>query len=294
MSIIFVVALVSLMPLGITALILACYKWHHNRRLTHPLSESMRHPPGARIGQKLGAKLLAVGSDISQLCLVSLLPLLLYSLPSQPSIWFAVYILPWGAGIAYIMRKIIKRQESIRNYRLGYECELVVGQELNLLMRNGWDVFHDVPKNSGNIDHIVVGAAGVFAVETKGRSKRLLKGQKQYQVTYKNDILYFPNGSNKKTIPQARRNSKWASQWLSRATGQDVAVSPVVVLPGWYIDQEGAADVPVIALGYIQGYFRKQKGQMLNDEQMKQIVYQIDQKVRDLKPGEITDFSKDK
>ena len=39
-------------------------------------------------------------------------------------------------------------------------------------MRDGFAVFHDVPGDKAfNVDHVVIGPQGVFAVETKGRGK---------------------------------------------------------------------------------------------------------------------------
>ncbi len=54
---------------------------------------------------------------------------------------------------------------------LGPDCEMAVGQELNNPMCAGYRVYNDVPAEGLNIDHVVVGRNGVFAVETKGRSK---------------------------------------------------------------------------------------------------------------------------
>jgi hypothetical protein len=54
--------------------------------------------------------------------------------------------------------------------RIGYDGELATAQELNQLMRHGYYVFHDLQAENFNIDHIVIGPAGVFAVETKSRS----------------------------------------------------------------------------------------------------------------------------
>jgi hypothetical protein len=41
------------------------------------------------------------------------------------------------------------------NLRAGYDAELAVGQELDKLMREGAWVFHDVPGENFNIDHVV-------------------------------------------------------------------------------------------------------------------------------------------
>ena len=229
-----------------------------------------------------------------------------------------ILILIWGAWFIYSMRKLAKQLENNRKDRLGYECELVVGQELNLLMLDGWEVFHDVVLEGKkfNIDHIVVGTGGVFAVETKGKSKPRLNGQKEYWVTYKDNVLHSPpkrpdywstkqakRQSDKakywlnKATKQAKRQSESVHEWLSRATRQEVPVHPVLVLPGWYIDRERSKTPPllsVLSLGELRGHFRKQQNQVLSTEQVKQVVKQIEQGVTDLTPRELTDFSEAK
>jgi hypothetical protein len=205
-------------------------------------------------------------------------------------ILLVISFIGWAIWVAYAAFKLVKRIKQIRKLRLGYECELAVGQELDLLMLNGFRIFHDVPAENFNIDHIVVGPPGVFAVETKGRSKIVSNDgerKKQFRVTYKDGVLHFPNGQDREIITQATRQAKWVFHWLSQATGQRVPVQPVVVLPGWYVENEDRAAVPVIASGYIQGYFLGQKGQMLSKKEITQIVHQIDQKVTDLAPGEV-------
>ena len=53
--------------------------------------------------------------------------------------------------------KVTKLLHARRVVRLGYEGELVVGQELEQLRRDGFCVYHDFPADTFNIDHIVVG-----------------------------------------------------------------------------------------------------------------------------------------
>ena len=293
-------ALLVLTPLLVVGLFLRYQKQQHNKSFEYPFQESgsMRRPPGAYLGQKLVTQTHEAMSHITLLYFLSvLLSLLIYTRVIPSGMVMGIVILIWGAWFIYTMRKLFKLQEDIRKNRLGYECELVVGQALNLLMRDGWHVFHDVQINKKkklNIDHILVGTGGVFAVETKGKSKPRSKpgsnGQKMHEVTYRDGILYFPHPyKNKSITKQAKRQSRDAHEWLTQAIGQDVPVHPVVVLPGWYIKREGRVDVPVLALGAIPKYFLGKKNQVLSPERVKQVVYQIEQKVKDLTPRELTD-----
>ena len=78
---------------------------------------------------------------------------------------------------AFRLWKVINLRRRIR---LGFEGERHVGEALNQLMLVGYRVFHDFlitdkPRSIRNIDHIVIGPNGVFAVETKTRRK--VKGE---------------------------------------------------------------------------------------------------------------------
>ena len=65
-------------------------------------------------------------------------------------------------GIAHYTVPLVRRRD------LGAGGEEYVGKILESLNEE-WIVIHDVLVGSGNIDHIVIGPAGVFAIETKAR-----------------------------------------------------------------------------------------------------------------------------
>ncbi len=82
-----------------------------------------------------------------------------------------IYAVAAFAFIAFMVRKLVKAGARLDNLRAGFDAELAVGQELDQLMRQGAFVFHDVPADNFNIDHVVISSSGVFAVETKGYTK---------------------------------------------------------------------------------------------------------------------------
>ncbi len=55
----------------------------------------------------------------------------------------------------------------------GAAGEELVGQVLDGLRERGWFVLHDVHLGHGNIDHVLVGPAGIFTIETKSHRGRL-------------------------------------------------------------------------------------------------------------------------
>lgn len=266
------------------------------KKFINPLTKSMRRPPGAELGRQLAAAQLEVGFDAFGLVAAGMLFPFFVAIAvtnsQTSSSGYSTIALVAAIGLPWFFvswRRLVNRVEKIRTLRLGYECELAVGQELDLLMMNGWQVFHDLPADGFNIDHIVIGPGGVFAVETKGRSKSFTRedGKKNFRVSYKAGVLHFPMGKDAQIVEQAERQAKWLSNWLSSATGDPVRAQPLVILPGWYVELQDQPEIPVIASGYIPGFFARRSGVLLDSSQLRRICHQLDRAVRDLPPGEV-------
>jgi len=58
----------------------------------------------------------------------------------------------------------------------GAAGEEIVGQALDSLREHGSFALHDVQLDRGNIDHVLVGPAGIFTIETKSHRGRLRAG----------------------------------------------------------------------------------------------------------------------
>ena len=55
----------------------------------------------------------------------------------------------------------------LQSWRSGAEGERKTAKVLKPMQKNGWVVVHDIDTGRGNYDHVVVGPAGVFLLETK-------------------------------------------------------------------------------------------------------------------------------
>ena len=78
------------------------------------------------------------------------------------ALFFAAVVLAAMGGAA------LGRIDVGKRWQRGGAGEVTVGRALRELEDRGWLVEHDVMKPSGgNIDHVVAGSGGVFAVETK-------------------------------------------------------------------------------------------------------------------------------
>jgi hypothetical protein len=252
-----------------------------------PIKQDMLRGPGHALRERIDD---LVWDFAATLAFGPLVPLALYAMYLQHRLaggaasWVlvGVYGVAAAAVVIYSTRKMVQILLAIRRLRLGLEAEIVAAEELNLLMRSGYSVFHDVPGDGPfNIDHVVAGPAGVFAMETKGRMQRKEPARSDGHVVKTNGTqLDFPGWTETKPIEQASRNARWLAQWLSRATGEPVRVEPVVLLPGWYVKRGDWNGVPVLNPKETPGFLASRRGASLNPGQQQRIAHQLDGRCR--------------
>jgi hypothetical protein len=199
------------------------------------------------------------------------------------AISFTPFIIIIAIGTAITWRCLMK----MRSLRLGLLGEQAVADQLANLMYDGYRVFHDLevndkPEKPWNIDHIVVGRSGVFAIETKTRSKRKSRNDLPEQhAVFDGKVLHFPWCEDRNAPNQARRNAKWLAKALTSATGEHIKVQPIVALPGWFVTLKTDSDVKVLSGKQISGFI-KGGAAKLSSKTIQQIAYQLEQRCRDV------------
>ena len=172
---------------------------------------------------------------------------------------------------------------------LGYEAEVVAGQELENLRHLGYRVFHDVPAGTPgeSLDHVIVGPAGVFAVTAKGRAARRPrsldagKQEEPWEVTYDGERLKFPGWEETLPLGQAMDRANWLFEWLHECLGEPVNVRPILVLPGWSVKRTAVSGIPVLAAHRIQAYFARMKPlQSSSEDLLERICEQLEERCR--------------
>lgn len=166
------------------------------------------------------------------------------------------------------------------------QAEMFVAEELNLLLLHGFRVFHDVPIRYGNIDHVVVGASGVFAVNTKAYGRLSdTADQAKLLVDSKNNLLRMPDRNIPIPIEKLRLEARTLKAFLEDATAQKVEVNSVLALPGWYVVGDGGypIDCRVINPRNSSGFFNSFKHKM-SPEEIDRLVYQLDRVCRNIEP----------
>lgn len=281
----FIVLLSLSIPVGLVWIV----RYRERQRRRSPLSQHLLRSPGESLRSELDDRIWDLAG---YLMVLPLIPLTFYAVQLQHALVAGgvfkisgVFVVVGLMGFAYVSFQTIKIMRMIWKLRLGYEAELAMGQELDQLMRQGAVVFHDVPAAGFNIDHVLVAPNGVFAIETKGRSKpNRDRGTEDAKVIYDGSGLNFPGWVETKPLEQARRQAVWLSKWLTSAVGEAVTVRPVLALPGWWVERKSRGDVLLIS-GREAPSILKAKQEALPDSMIKRIAHQLEQRCRDVEPS---------
>lgn len=281
----------TVMLIGVGTVTVARRQLPWNRKRRSPFTSQFLRGPGQSVLEQIDELRLDLMGYLMGLMLV---PLMLFSIPlvhtgiTGKGISLSIIVMYVMIGLvvcANLLVKLYRTTQKAQKVRLGYEGEVAVGQELNQLMSQGFQVFHDFPADNFNIDHVVVGKTGVFAVETKARSKPDSGDRKKdAHVEYTGTSLNFPNWSESKPLVQARSQAQWLGRWLESAVGEPVSVIAVLAIPGWFVDRRGKSDVLAYNGKFPETVFPKYRGKSLADPMIKRVCHQLEAKCRDIAP----------
>jgi hypothetical protein len=146
---------------------------------------------------------------------------------------------PWlftgGAAVAgvYATLRIRRGLRRAREIKQGRSGERAVAQYLEGFRTRGFFVFHDVPTGDANIDHVLIGAQGLFTIETKTLSKPV-RGDARIRIR---DEKIFADGSeiSRNPLVQAKAQARWLANFIAE-TGFSGRVQPAIVFPGWFVE----------------------------------------------------------
>lgn len=255
-----------------------------------PFTEMPLRPPG----ESLRLKIEEISSDIDAMllgagCASAAGAVLVLSVTHR---WSWSTALGGCVGIAlvyvWVWLRLRRNLRELWDHQLGFMGERVVGEELHKLASFGYLIFHDLPFENFNVDHVVVGPAGVFVIETKARRKPAsIKGPEKARVVFDGVALHYPMGKPQRSaIDQARLNAETVAKWLTKATGEPVTAQAIVALPGWFLPPaEKQWDVWVLNPKWIGPEIGKANGARLALPQIRRIAHQLSERCRIVAPG---------
>ncbi len=250
-----------------------------SEKLLRPAGESLRlrvDELGEQFGDRLAFAMIVPGAMLAAVLLTS---------PdgsisrSRAVVAFVICTLV----LLLLLRRAFQVHEELSNCRLGFHGERAVGEELSQLMAEGCRVFHDLPMEPyGNIDHVIVSPAGVFAVETKTRRKRPApQGKRDCDGVFDGEAVHFPTWTETKMVDQARMQAERLSTFLTSAVGAPVAVQAVLTLPGWFLTSRvPPGKVRVLNPKGIRSIAVDARAAKLNPEMIQRICHQLETKCR--------------
>lgn len=132
-------------------------------------------------------------------------------------------------------QKVKALRKTLKNYRKGLEGERLVGEVINKLSNENTFVFHDIPGDRFNVDHIIVSTRGVFVIETKHFDR-----SKCHEFTFDGNMVYrqMKDGTKylcPKLLPQMDGEARFIQNEIENRTEMKIPVIKVAVLIGSFI-----------------------------------------------------------
>ena len=275
------------------AIVGGIWAWRLNRRQERPpVNEKLIRSPGESLRKKLEKF-----DDVLLLHLVAsaLVPLLVMvvglwviaTLSAKIQLWALIGLLVVLAGVLFLSaRWLINILSQRRNHYLGYFGERVVGEVIDGLRAKGYRVFHDVPAIEANppfnIDHIIVGSTGIFALETKTRRRGTARpGFDDHKIIFDGQQLIYPWGEDFHGLNLARDRALWLETWLVQIIGRRTPVLPMLVFPGWWVEEQAVSTVRVVNPNQIAALVLH-NCPTLTEEQIDLVARQLEARCRDV------------
>lgn len=243
MSTAWVVLLLTVPPFALLGAMAAGVWWMRRDQRRDPLTSELLRLPGASVAVQVDSIGESLFSNLVAALLAGVVILLIVLLRRMQADtiafdWIdAVLCLPTVLYCLWVTYKTLRSMAQLRQNKAGLRAERATAQEIGAVLAGNNRMFHDVQAGTFNIDHVVVSPSGVFAVETKSRRKPPAGGgADKVRVRYDGKALSFPGWSETEPIVQAERQAKWLAAYLRKATGESFPVTPVLALPGWFVE----------------------------------------------------------
>jgi hypothetical protein len=183
--------------------------------------------------------------------------------PPQPWLFTAVALI----SVAYAVIRIVRAIPLAKALKLGVEGEQSVAFQLDALRARGYQVFHDFIGAGFNVDHVLIGPAGVFTIETKTRTKPTVGEAK---ISYDGRSVRIAGWEpSRNPVIQARGQAAWLREMLRQHTETDLWVRSVVVFPGWWVDESAnpTSDTWVLNPDLLPTYLERQPNVLSEETQ---------------------------
>ena len=170
-----------------------------------------------------------------------------YLLRPQPILgqmpnWLAFTLLGVAAAVGLLgLYRLAAGSVAQSRLRFQHDASVAVGHGLQQLSANQNRVFHDVSCAAGDIDHVIVGLHGIYAVFVVARKPR-----KDPRVRLNGDQLAFAPGNVVIPLEDCGRKAERLARECSKHASQAIRVRPVIAVPGWDVDAQSSSQYLVV------------------------------------------------
>lgn len=144
---------------------------------------------------------------------------------------------------------------------------------------SGYRVFHDLRRDRFNVDHVVVGASGVYAIETKFRSGYGTINFRNGEGLFVNDQ---PWQGDRDPVAQARGSAAEIHKLIKDNCEVNVTVTALVVFVGeWKVKEKWqTTDARVVSESQLLRYFARQDQPELTRNEIRLIASHLERSAK--------------
>jgi hypothetical protein len=138
---------------------------------------------------------------------------------------------------ALVIKQLIENQLSRSHVALLRDANIAIGHHLQRIAAGFGRVYHDVETGAGVIDHLVVGANGVYAVNVFAE-RPVANGE----VKLDNNLLRFEPVNKTRSIVAAGKCMAALERDFRRLLDHRVRVRSVIAVPGWEVNEQAGEE----------------------------------------------------
>lgn len=199
-----------------------------------------------------------------------------------PALHLSVLIFVAAGVSSYCAFRVWRLRRDVRNLKQADKAERHISDLLRRVRRYDYVTFDDLLDETAgwksNIDHVVVGPGGVFAIETKAYS---VFGNGCAEIGADGVLRLSKKEALGDPLGQSRRSAEKVTRQLQLRLRQEFPVQPVLVLPGWGIAMpKSESGVAVLNDDTIEEFFKSRR-RALSNEQIRDICSHLDRNARE-------------
>ncbi len=117
------------------------------------------------------------------------------------------------------------------------DANIAIGHQLQWISSGHGRVFHDVPVADSVVDHVMVGPAGVYAINVVAR-----RAPRSGEIRLSGDEVQFRPGRKPYDISDIDAATAALAHELSKQIGQNIRVRSVIAVPGWDVSAQTGSE----------------------------------------------------